>query len=97
MDCPRPENPLSKRLDGLGPCWLKLSGCGCQLVYMPLPLMVKRHGGGLILQDVLDRLRCSKCGGRPTVVALVERTEPPRAGTPDSWRVVLRDELTRND
>jgi hypothetical protein len=84
--CPQPESPLSKCLDELGPCWLELRGC-CQIVYMPLPLMVQRHGGGLLLQDVLARLRCSKCGKRPPIVALVERTEP----SADGWRIVVRE------
>jgi hypothetical protein len=64
VGCPRPENPLSKRLDALGSCWLEVSGC-CQVVYMPLPLLAKNHGGGLMLRDVLARLRCSKCGSKP--------------------------------
>ena len=84
--CPQPESPLAKRLDELGPCWLELRGC-CQIVYMPLPLMVQRHGGGLLLQDVLARLRCSKCGKRPPIVALVERMEPSSNG----WRIVVRE------
>jgi hypothetical protein len=89
--CPRPEDPLSKRFDELGPCWLELRGC-CQIVYMPLPLMVQRHGGALVLGDVVARLRCSKCGRPPPFVALVERTEPNAEG----WLVVLREE-TRKD
>jgi len=28
-----PEDPLSNRLDELGPCWLELRGC-CQIVYI---------------------------------------------------------------
>lgn len=91
MGCPRPEDPLSKRLDELETCWLELRGC-CQIVYMPLPLMVQRHGGGLVLGDAVAQLRCSQCGSRPPIVALVERVEP----SADGWRVVLREE-TRKD
>jgi hypothetical protein len=83
--CPQPENPLSNRLDELGPCWLELRGC-CQIVCMPL--MVREHGGGLLLSNVVARLRCSKCRRRPPIVALVERPEPNREG----WRIVLREE-----
>jgi hypothetical protein len=88
VDCPRPENPLSLRLAELGGCWLEVSGC-CQIVYMPLPLLAKRRGGGLMLRDVLARLRCSNCGKKPTVMALVERTEP----SSDSWRIPLDEGL----
>ena len=31
-----PADPLSRRLDELGSCWLELRGC-CQIVYMSLP------------------------------------------------------------
>jgi hypothetical protein len=86
-----PENPLSKRLDELGLCWLELRGC-CQIVYMPLPLIAQKRGGGLILGDVVARLRCSKCDRRPPIVALVERLEPPRPGKREGWRIVLREE-----
>jgi hypothetical protein len=90
-DCPKPENPLSKRLDELGPCWLELLGC-CRVVYMPVPLMVQRHDGELALGDVVARLRCSKCSRKPPFIALAQRPEPAREG----WRIVLRNE-TRKD
>jgi hypothetical protein len=76
-----PGNPLGKRLDALGKCWLEVH-CSCQIVYMPLPLMAKKHGGALLLGDLLPRLRCSKCGGRAKFMALVERPEPSRAAAP---------------
>jgi hypothetical protein len=60
-------------------------------VYTPLPLIEQRHGGGLVLADAVARLRCSKCGRRPPIVALVEKVEPPRAGSPKGWRIVLRE------
>jgi hypothetical protein len=96
MDCPKPEDPLSKRLDELGPCWLELSD-RCQLVYMPLPLLIKKRGGGLMLRDVLLRLRCSRCGGKPAVMTLVERADGgrPRTGAPDGWRIPLEVTLPR--
>jgi len=53
---------------------------------------VQRHGGGLVLGDAVAQLRCSQCGSRPPIVALVERVEP----SADGWRVVLREE-TRKD
>jgi hypothetical protein len=86
MDCPKPENPLARRLDQLDPCWLELAGC-CQIVYLPLPLMAARHGGALVLRDVLPRLRCSKCGRRPPmpIMALVHRPEPKA----QSWHIPL--------
>ena len=71
---------------------MELSGC-CQIVYMPLPLMVKKHGGELLLRDALARLRCSKCGSRPKIMALVERTEPGRGGAPNGWRIPLQIEI----
>jgi hypothetical protein len=86
VGCRRPEDPLSKRLDELGACWLELRGC-CQIVYIPLPLIVQKHGGGLVLREVVARLRCSKCGHRPPFVALVERPEPHAKG----WHVALRE------
>jgi hypothetical protein len=43
MGCSKPENPLGKRLDELGPC-CELRGC-CQIAYLPLRLMIETHGG----------------------------------------------------
>jgi hypothetical protein len=63
---PKPKDRLAQRLDQLGSYWLELRGC-CQIAYLPLPLMVQRHGGALVLRDVLRRLRCSKCGRRPPI------------------------------
>jgi hypothetical protein len=59
---------------------------------MPLPLLIERHGGGLMLRDVLARLRCSKCGRRPHIMALVERPDhgtPGRSGAPEGWHIAL--------
>jgi hypothetical protein len=35
MDCPKPDNPLSMRLDQFGLCWLELRGCCSRVVYYP--------------------------------------------------------------
>ena len=83
-----PAGPLSKRLDELGQCWLELRG-RCQIVYVPLPLMVRRYGGALVLRDVVTRLRCSKLTS-PWLSA-----RKPRAGTSEGWRIVPAKSLRR--
>jgi hypothetical protein len=84
MDAPKPANPLAARLDALGRCWLELRGCCERIVYLPLTLLVEKHRGGVLLGDLLPRLRCQECGGNPSVMALVQR--PDGFG---SWRIVL--------
>jgi hypothetical protein len=41
--CPKPEKPVPRRLDELGPFWLELRGC-YRIVYLPLPLMAQKQG-----------------------------------------------------
>jgi hypothetical protein len=59
---------------------------------MPLPLMARKHGGRLVLDEVVARLRCAVCGRKPPIVALVERTEPARTQSPEGlvYRVARR-------
>jgi hypothetical protein len=87
----QPDNPLTTPLAGLGRCWLELRGCCRRIVFVPLPLLAEKHGAGVLLRDVLPRLRCQECGGKPAVMALVERADggPRRAGSPDGWRIDL--------
>jgi len=51
--------------------------------------MAERHPGPWVLRDVLPRLKCSHCGGRPKVIALLEDAagEGVRGGPNPGWRI----------
>lgn len=70
--------------------WLDIHcGCGATVKY-PLRLMARERGARLVLRDVLQRLRCRKCGLLP---ARVDALDDPSAGTlggaPGGWRLPL--------
>ena len=86
-----PENPLCRSLADLGSCWLELRGCCRRSTLVPLPLLAGEYGGEMLLRDLLPRVRCWGCGGKPAVMALRERADGGhgRAGSPGGWRVGL--------
>lgn len=72
-----PAAPLDCRLADLNGFWLQ-TRCGCsRSVAYPFRLMARQLGGEHLLRDVLPRLRCQVCGGRPVSVVLVD---DPAAG-----------------
>ena len=89
MDCPKPDNPLAMRLDQFGGGWLELRGCCSRAVYYPLPLLAEEQGGAALLGEVLPRLRCEACDGKPSVVALVQRADGQAFSPPVGWRIIL--------
>jgi hypothetical protein len=92
MDCPKPDNPLSMRLDQFGLCWLELCGYCPRIVFQPLPMLADGIGGAVLLGDLLPLLRCEACDGKPSVMALVQRADGQafgQHGPPIGWRIVL--------
>jgi hypothetical protein len=58
MDSRPPENPPAKQLDELPPCWLEFSGCCRRIGFLPMLLLIQKHGGGA-------GVSCRECGGGP--------------------------------
>jgi hypothetical protein len=75
MPFSQPENPRAMRLADLGLCWLQLSGCCGRSTSYPLPLMAQRLGEQRLLGDVLPRLLCTGCGGKPARMVLLDRAD----------------------
>jgi hypothetical protein len=86
-----PDVILSTSLGRLDGAWLEVRCCG-GTSYPPLRMLARRYGGQHRVAEVVDRLRCQRCHGRPALVALVENpagNAPGQAGAPPGWRVVL--------
>jgi hypothetical protein len=85
-----PDVILSTSLSRLEEAWLEVRCCGAS--YQPLRMLARRYGGQHRVGEVVDRLRCRRCRGRPALVALVENPAgraPGQAGAAPGWRVVL--------
>jgi hypothetical protein len=91
MDWPKPDNPLAMRLDQFGSCWLELRGCCSRAVYYPLPLLAEKQAGAVLLGEVLPRLRCEACGGKPSILALVQRVDGQHFVLPVGWCIVVAE------
>ncbi len=89
VDPPKPANPRAMRLAELAGCWLYLSGCCPRSVTYPLALLARRLGGHWRLGEVLPRLRCSACGGRPTRLVLADRGDDSPYGSQARWKIDL--------
>jgi hypothetical protein len=87
-DFPQPENPLATRLSDLITCWIEIQCCKGQVDY-PVKLMLRQHADRT-LGAAVEKLRCSRCRGRPSVVWLkqVPHREPCK-GPPPGWSVRL--------
>lgn len=71
------EPPMDVPLDELSEWWLRIT-CGCRgRRDYPLRLMAAKRGWKTTLGRVLPRLRCEKCGERPSSVVLIS---DPAAG-----------------
>ena len=71
-------------------CWLELRCCDGTTL---LPLRDMGADDRRTLADVLVRLRCRMCRGRPTEVTLLESPQQPPAayGGRPPWRLMLID------
>ncbi len=78
---------LSAPLGELEGLWLSL-GCGCgRTVAAPFRLLAQGRRG-VRLVDILPRLRCEQCKGRPAR-ASVKSFPAAGAQYPDTWEVAL--------
>ncbi|GJH22777.1 hypothetical protein CBA19CS22_39565 [Caballeronia novacaledonica] len=71
-------------------CWLfvRCGQCERSSEY-PLKLMAKRHSPKRKLSEVLAKLVCANCGGRPAKIALKENHLRDGKGKPEGWVVYL--------
>ena len=67
-DFPPPENPRAARLSDLITCRIEIQCCEGTVDY-PVKLML-RHHSDRTLADAVNRLRCSRCRGKPQAVWL---------------------------
>lgn len=82
---------LAARLADLAGHWLQVECGGCRArVFYPCPLLAKERGADLRVSDVLGRLRCRHCGGRPMHVAMTnDPTGGSQGGATMAWTVGL--------
>jgi hypothetical protein len=73
--------PLDAQLSLLHGYWLE-TRCSCKLSFMPLAKLSERAGASTRLGAVLPRLKCEKCGERPTEAALVDDPAAGASGVP---------------
>jgi hypothetical protein len=74
---PLPEDLLKKQVSELSGYSLELQcACGLSGKY-PLASIAEQRAGSFILKSFLERLRCKRCNGEPTSIALSQ------TGTPD--------------
>lgn len=87
-DFPQPGSPLSTRLSALITCWIEIRCCKGRVDY-PVKLMLRRHPD-MRLGEAVQKLRCSRCRGKPREVWLnqVHNREPCK-GAPPGWSVRL--------
>jgi len=68
-------------------CVLEISCCKGISVYPVKLLMAKR--GDLTFRDVLARLKCPACGGKPAPVYLSAGHRQHSGGSPADWAIEL--------
>lgn len=54
--------------------WLELRCCK-GVTYYPIRLIVQDHKGRGTVGDVVKRLRCKRCGGRPAEVGITDNAQ----------------------
>ncbi|MBS7789291.1 hypothetical protein KTR66_04760 [Roseococcus sp. SDR] len=60
--------------------WLTVH-CACaRRVHLPLKLLARDHGAETPLPRIVARLRCAKCGARPSAAELVESPQTSAPG-----------------
>jgi hypothetical protein len=84
-----PSFVLNTPLQDLAGTWLRLECCR-GTTYLPLTLLIGAARPKARLRDVLLRLRCQACHGRPTTVALIENPAgEAKGGPPVGWEIPL--------
>lgn len=64
-------------------------GCPAVLTHYPLRMFTKRYGA-ITLAELVPRLRCKRCNGRPVRVELIgDQAGDGQGGPPRTWKVVL--------
>lgn len=72
-----PAGPL-----GEVPGWDLVARCRCKTVVLHHARLLRRHGPAMRADSLLARLRCSRCGERPTEAAWVESAQRAAVGWP---------------
>jgi hypothetical protein len=86
---PPPQFLLNATLADLSDAWLRLDCCQ-GITYVPIRLLAGASRVGR-LRDVLPRMRCKVCRGRPKRAALVESPAGEAAGGPPPGWVIRLD------
>lgn len=61
--------------------WWAVGRCSCTASNIPMQMLIRAHGGGHRVRDVLARMRCrNRCRERPVFDGLVDRAGDPRYG-----------------
>ena len=72
--------PPLDTLAALSGHWITTS-CACgRTVHLPVKLLAREHGPETRVAAVVARLRCTKCGARPTGAELVESPQTSASG-----------------
>jgi hypothetical protein len=77
-----PQDATACRLRDVTGWWLEIRcGCGATTAY-PLRLMAGEQPRNPTLSEVLPRLRCKRCGERPTAARLIDNPGHHWGGSP---------------
>lgn len=81
---------LEMRLEQLAACWLELRCCRGVILY-PVTLLLEQRSRNARrpLREVVGRLRCKQCQGRPASVYLNETTSREHRHGPAGWSIEL--------
>ena len=79
------------KLSELPGCWLEITCCRKAGIIAPSLELLRKRNGDCTIGDVVDRLICTKCGGRPRSVYLNETQNRKRnVGAPPGWSIQLK-------
>jgi hypothetical protein len=84
-----PSFSFEQRLSDWPACFLEITCCK-GIILMPVRLLLRQHGD-LTFNDLLQRLRCEKCGNHPAPVYLCAShfRRGNSLGTMADWAVEL--------
>ena len=84
-----PTFRVSQRLLDWPNCRLEMRCGSCRsTVLSPTKLIAERHGN-LLFSEVLGRVKCQRCGGRPESVYLCAGHRTRNGGAPADWSIEL--------